>query len=165
MNAGVIAEAKFGERVKGPLATWGDGEAGRAIAEDGLLNDGLNHVFGGRRGLKKLVGTHAVDQLVVEAMAADFVAALMNLPNQARVATCNPAEHKESCLGVIAIQQFEQPVGAGLNPGRLMFPIGKGNALGRDFGVEIIFQVDGERMAGASAGFKRATCARDPAGR
>ena len=91
---------------------------------------------------------------MVEAVAADFVAALMDLANQARITTGHPAEHKKCCLGMVAIQQIEQAMGAGFNPGRLMFPVGKGNALGRDFGVEIIFQIDGERVAGTGAAVK-----------
>ena len=50
---------------------------------------------------------------------------------------------------MILIQQFEQSMRAGLNPRRLMFPLGKRNALGSDFGVEIIFQIDGQRVARA----------------
>lgn len=35
-----------------------------------------------------------------------------------------------------------------------MFPLGKGDALGSNFGMEIIFQVDGERVAGTEARIK-----------
>src|SRR6185437_8977318 len=95
----------------------GDGEAWCAVAEDRLLNHRLNQLFCGGGRFIELFGAHAMDQLMVQTVAADFMTALMDLANQPRITPRHPSEHEKRRLGTIAIQQVQQAVRAGLDSG------------------------------------------------
>src|SRR5205809_23488 len=73
-----------------------DREARGAVGDDRPAQDVFEHDAGLLEVLAELLGRHAVDEAVPEAVTADLVPGVGDLADEAGEAVADPAQHEES---------------------------------------------------------------------
>jgi hypothetical protein len=80
------------------------------------------------------------------AMAGDLVPFSCNIADQLRQPLGQPAKHEERRLGIVLVEQLENPRGVGLDPQLQEVPLPVGNHLAQVGNLEPIFHVYGHHV-------------------
>src|SRR5471032_2312520 len=147
VDAGTVAVARLQQDIERPQVGRTDREAGRAIAKHGLAADLFQQVLAEHDVAGVFVAALIAGAAVRVAVAGQLVAVGDDGAHDGRVAFGDPAQREEGGMDGGAVQQEQDAFDIALDPAWQGGPVVAGDVGGEGGDVEVVFDIDGQRVA------------------
>ena len=151
VDARAVAIARTRQTVERPQIARPDGKARCPVA--GHLGAGqvFEHALGARDVGQERRPAEVAGAFMAIAMAGHFVPLADNAPHQLRVALGDPAQGEEGGFGVLLVEQREDAIDIAFDTAFALVPVGAGDVGSKCRDLEIVLDIDRQRVGDRSA--------------